>query len=90
VLDSLPDRSAKRDDVSADTSAARVEQLLADLPDRERTVLAARFGLAGEPSGQSLTDVAKRVGLSKERVRQIVLKSLDELRVKYATQTLTS
>lgn len=84
VLDSLPDRSAKRDNVSSDISAARVERLLADLPDRERTVLAARFGLAGEPSGQSLTDVAQRVGLSKERVRQIVLKSLNELRERFA------
>lgn len=85
VLDSLPDRIAKHgDDATSDASAARVERLLADLPDRERTVLAARFGLAGEPAGQSLTDVAKRVGLSKERVRQLVLQSLDGLRNRFS------
>jgi RNA polymerase primary sigma factor len=85
ALDSLPDRPAQReDDDILGASAARVERLLADLPQRERTVLAARFGLAGEPAGQSLTDVAKRVGLGKERVRQIVLKSLDELRGRFA------
>lgn len=57
-----------------------VEALLAQLSERERTIVAARFGLGGHAAGQSLTDIAGQVGLSKERVRQIFLESLDKLK----------
>ncbi len=63
-----------------DSRMIQVQSLLAELPDRERLVLRARFGLSGEPAGQSLAEVADRVGLSKERVRQIVLQTLENLR----------
>lgn len=57
-----------------------VNRLLQSLPERERTIVAARFGLEGQPTGQSLSDVSQQVGLSKERVRQILLQSLKKLR----------
>lgn len=84
-LESLPAQEGlSPDDPTTDTAARQVQRLIARLPERERLVLRARFGLAGEPAGQSLSDVADRVGLSKERVRQIVLKSLEELRAQFA------
>jgi RNA polymerase sigma factor (sigma-70 family) len=81
-LDRLPD---ERTDPEEDAllSIQRVESvrcLLTSLNDRERLVIAARYGLDGEPRGQSLQEIADRVGLSKERVRQIALTAIEKLR----------
>jgi RNA polymerase primary sigma factor len=57
-----------------------VKQLLAQLTEREQKVIAARFGLNGHPTGQSLSEIADELGLSKERVRQIILQTLEKLR----------
>lgn len=56
-----------------------VQRLLSQLSERERIVVASRFGLEGHPQGQSLNDIAQQLGLSKERVRQIVIASLEKL-----------
>jgi RNA polymerase primary sigma factor len=51
---------------------------LASLPDREREVVSMRYGLGGaEP--QTLEDIGRRLGLTRERVRQIELESLRRL-----------
>ena len=48
------------------------------LPDRERQVIALRFGLDdGEP--KTLEQIGRRVGLTRERVRQIEEQSLRRL-----------
>jgi RNA polymerase primary sigma factor len=48
------------------------------LPDRERQVIALRFGLDdGEP--KTLEQISRRVGLTRERVRQIQEQSLRRL-----------
>ncbi len=53
--------------------------LLDDLPERERTVIRLRFGLGGEEA-LTLEAVGKRLGLSRERVRQIEAAGLKKLR----------
>ena len=55
-----------------------VRHLTADLADREREILAARFGLDGPE--QTLRQVAARLDLSAERVRQIEERALGKLR----------
>ena len=60
--------------------AAAIRKLLNALSDRERSVISARFGLDGHPHGQSLAEISAQVGLCKERVRQIILGSLEKLR----------
>jgi len=57
-----------------------VKRLLSQLTAREQLVIAARFGLNGHPTGQSLAEIAAELGLSKERVRQIILQTLQKLR----------
>jgi RNA polymerase primary sigma factor len=60
--------------------AIEVQELLAllsGLSDRERAVLAARYGLQGEE--QSLRQIGERLGLSAERVRQLERRALDKL-----------
>ena len=51
---------------------------LASLPPREREVVVMRYGLTGaEP--QTLEEIGRRLGLTRERVRQIELESLRRL-----------
>ena len=49
------------------------------LDQRERTVIAARFGLEGQARPLSLVQVAEQLSLSKERVRQIQLTAIRKL-----------
>jgi RNA polymerase primary sigma factor len=55
-----------------------VRQLRSGLCQRERAILAARFGLDGPE--QTLRQIACRLGLSAERVRQIEERALEKLR----------
>jgi RNA polymerase sigma factor (sigma-70 family) len=55
--------------------ARRVAELLGGLPSRDQAILCARYGLAnGE--GETLQTVAARLGLSRERVRQLEQRAL--------------
>jgi RNA polymerase sigma factor (sigma-70 family) len=53
--------------------------VLQDLPDRERTVVTLRFGLGGEEP-LTLERIGQRLGLTRERVRQIEAGALQHLR----------
>jgi RNA polymerase sigma factor (sigma-70 family) len=53
--------------------------VLQDLPDRERTVITLRFGLGGEEP-MTLERIGQRLGLTRERVRQIEGAALQQLR----------
>ena len=48
------------------------------LPDRERHVLVLRYGLVDEDP-KTLEEIGRRLGLTRERVRQIELESLRRL-----------
>ncbi len=74
-------RSSATAEIHAQEQQQRfLTELIDSLNDRERRIISARFGLDGEPTGQSLADISANLGLSKERVRQIVLQAIDKLR----------
>jgi RNA polymerase sigma factor (sigma-70 family) len=56
-----------------------LQQLVDRLPERERTVLRMRYGLDGEPP-RTMREVARRLGLTAEGVRQVELRALAKLR----------
>ena len=58
---------------------ADLASVLDDLAPNERTVLRRRFGLEGEPQ-ETLEAIGKRMGLTRERVRQIEAGGLRKLR----------
>jgi RNA polymerase primary sigma factor len=80
--DTIPDTRSSSVEVEQHAAQHKVQvaRLLTSLSERERLVVSARFGLNGQPTGQSLADIAAELDLSKERVRQIALQALDKLR----------
>jgi len=67
------------DEVLASEMADRLERALAPLNDREQEVLRLRFGLSTDHE-HTLAEVGRRLGLSRERVRQIESRALAKLR----------
>jgi RNA polymerase sigma factor (sigma-70 family) len=59
--------------------ADRIEQSLASLEDREKEVLRLRYGL-GTDHEYTLAEVGRRLGVSRERVRQIEARAFRKLR----------
>ena len=66
-----------------------VQKAVAKLPEREREVVKMRFGLNGDPDPQSLEQIGKRLGLTRERVRQIETQALERLAVERELDALT-
>jgi RNA polymerase primary sigma factor len=67
------------EDSRADESRESVGVLIEHLDPREQLVLTLRFGLKGSER-QTLVEVSKVLGVSKERVRQIEARALKRLR----------
>lgn len=60
--------------------SAVLAELLETLPPRERQVIDWRFGLSGGHDPSTLGEIGERLGLSRERVRQIEAAALARLR----------
>jgi len=56
-----------------------LRQALAELPDREREVIKLRYGLDGHEDPLSLEAIGRRLGITRERVRQIEKEALNLL-----------
>ncbi|MBY0400105.1 sigma-70 family RNA polymerase sigma factor, partial [Myxococcota bacterium] len=63
--------------------------LLPTLDAREREVLVARYGLDARPT-QTLAEIGARMGVSRERIRQIELRALAQLREQEALHRLAA
>ena len=70
-----------RDDIEYNESTLneKLEEVLTTLTFREEKVMRLRFGI-GTKKPHSLVETGKVFGLSPERIRQIVMKSLRKLR----------
>jgi RNA polymerase primary sigma factor len=70
-----------RDDIEYNESTLneKLEEVLTTLTFREEKVMRLRFGI-GTKKSHSLVETGKVFGLSPERIRQIVMKSLRKLR----------
>src|SRR5665213_390967 len=79
VLEAIPDHrvTGERDRFS---DREQVRQLLGRLDERERTVLLAHYGLGDRGLPVTFDELGQRMGLSKQRVRQIEKLALAKLR----------
>ncbi len=78
--DFLEDTAVSALDLAADSDERRsVERALATLAPRERTILRLRFGIGGGAE-HTLEQIGRRLGVTRERVRQIEAATLDRLR----------
>jgi RNA polymerase primary sigma factor len=82
MLDLIPDTELEDPNASATSAALRdvVEAGLTRLPEREAAVLMQYFGLDGEPA-RSLEEIARGLGLTRERARMIKDRALVRLRL---------
>ena len=89
--DFIEDEDAVRsfDAVASQLDKDGVNEALNMLPYRERKVIELRFGLKGEHP-RTLEEVAKRFGVTRERIRQIEAKALAKLQAIDKTRNLRS
>jgi len=64
-----------------ETDTALLKEVLAGLTDREKAILAMRFGL-NDGVEKTLEEIGKVFGVTRERIRQIESEALKKLRVK--------
>ncbi|GJM25500.1 MAG: DNA-directed RNA polymerase sigma-70 factor [Phycisphaerae bacterium] len=57
-----------------------IRKSMTGLSDRERTIVTSHFGLFGSNETQTLEELGKQFGVTKERVRQIERKAIDKMR----------
>jgi RNA polymerase primary sigma factor len=80
------------DDVSEELEVGLTEETLrravAGLSEREQDVLTLRYGLAGNEDPKSLDEIGRRLGITRERVRQIESQALERLAVNREIEAL--
>jgi RNA polymerase primary sigma factor len=68
------------DQIMQESLSEKVDQMLEDLSEREATILKMRFGFSGEV--KTLEEIGQKIGLSRERVRQIEKRAKERLKSK--------
>src|SRR4051812_33986992 len=67
-----------------------LRRAVSQLPDREQDVLRLRYGMDGNDDPKSLDEIGRRLGLTRERVRQIEAQALRRLAVNREIEALRS
>jgi len=81
LLETVADtREPECDGVEVEGIRKTLERCLAQLTDRERAIVVRHFGLKGEGQGETLDQIGKGFGVTKERVRQIERNAIKRLR----------
>lgn len=91
LADTIADQNAydPAEKVQEDDISASIDGWLDQLPEKQREVLARRFGLRGYEMA-TLEEVGAEIGLTRERVRQIQVDALRRLREILEAQGLNS
>ncbi len=58
------------------------------LPEREQMVVKLRYGLNGDGGPQSLEEIGRKLGLTRERVRQLEARALERLAINREVEAL--
>jgi RNA polymerase sigma factor (sigma-70 family) len=75
----LPGTEPAPEDLACQTGLRRgLEKALGRLPEREQIILKRRFGL-GDDEAETLEEIGERLGVSRERIRQLESRALKQL-----------
>jgi RNA polymerase primary sigma factor len=76
------------EEVSVNLGEDTLRRAVSRLPDREREVVKLRYGLNGDVEPASLDEIGRRLGVTRERVRQIEAAALERLAVQREIEAL--
>ncbi len=77
VNEAIDERTHESESLRAwDQNVALLKSLMELVPEREKNILAARFGLGHFEREHTLKEIGQMFGLSKERVRQLAIRSM--------------
>lgn len=88
VMEDQEIESPDHDMVVRETQRVEVQQLLATLPPRTASVISMYYGI-GMKHPMTLNDIGENMGLSRERIRQIINRGLRKLRTKSVSSDFT-
>src|SRR5438045_3821066 len=82
--------TAPRTDEQVEVSLAEeaLDRAVEELPDREKEVVKLRYGLNGDQDPKSLEEIGRRMGITRERVRQIESTALERLALRRELEAL--
>jgi RNA polymerase primary sigma factor len=76
------------EEVSVSLEADVLRRAMGNLPEREREVLKLRYGLNGDVEPASLEEIGRRLGVTRERVRQLESDALERLAMQREIEAL--
>jgi RNA polymerase primary sigma factor len=82
------EQAPPEEDVTVSLEQEALHRAVAQLPEREREVVKLRYGLNGDRDPASLEAIGRRLGLTRERVRQIEANALEQLAVNREIEAL--
>jgi RNA polymerase primary sigma factor len=82
------EQAPPEDEVTVSLEQDVLRRAVAQLPEREREVVKRRYGLNGDRDPASLEAIGRELGLTRERVRQIEARALEQLAVNREVEAL--
>ncbi|MFO0969638.1 MAG: sigma-70 family RNA polymerase sigma factor [Gemmataceae bacterium] len=81
-FDAAPDTRSDEQEIiaTAEQASTKVNRLLEYLDPRERTIIRMRAGLDSGTEGMTLEKIGEKLGITKERVRQLNVRAMKKLR----------
>jgi RNA polymerase primary sigma factor len=76
------------EELHVELTEVTLRRAVENLPEREQQVLKLRYGLDGDEDPKSLDEIGRRLGLTRERVRQIEGQALQRLAVNREIEAL--
>ena len=87
-IDTIADKSSRTDEsLMAESLRTEIDSALTFLPQNEQNIIRMSFGI-GQPHPYSMDEIAMKMNLTRERVRQIQVKALTRLRRSSNRETL--
>jgi RNA polymerase sigma factor (sigma-70 family) len=82
------DEAGPDEEVTVSLDMEVLRRAVAQLPERERDVVKLRYGLNGDIEPATLEEIGRRLGITRERVRQIEADALERLAVQREIEAL--